>query len=454
MVETHIIKANAVATTNMNGANCLGTLMKKNPRCKTKIISSVPCRENKVKIFISRLKDVLILGGVMLSKFSRDRKQVLTWGMNVKEEILKSRYTIAKVANRELLFLYYKVGKTISEKVNADKWGSKTIQQLSVDLQRELNGLRGFSFSNLKNMRLFYEEWQACFSTDFSKITIGSTQSSQFENDKNAIGQLLTGQLQDSDNQQNKISQTVSGQFINSFVNIGFTSHIEIISKTASIDSRLFYIAKSAQEFWSVRTLKQHLKNKLFEKQGMLPNNFEQTIVSSKERKKALNNFRDHYLLDFIRISDEDEEDEKLLENEIVKNIKKFIISLGNDFAFIGNQFRIIVAEKEYFIDLLFFNRKLQSLVAFELKTGEFKPEYLGKMNFYLSTLDEYVKQEHENSSIGIILCKEKENKIVEFSFRDFNKAMGVATYKTSRRLPEKYKNILPDAEALKKLMY
>ena len=358
--------------------------------------------------------------------------------INLKEEILKSRYTIAKVANRELLFLYYKVGKTISEKVNADKWGSKTIQKLSVDLQRELNGLRGFSFSNLKNMRLFYEEWQASFSTDFSKIT---------------ISQLLTGQLQDSDNQQNKIGQTLSGQFINSFVNIGFTSHIEIISKTASIDSRLFYIAKSAQEFWSVRTLKQHLKNKLFEKQGMLPNNFEQTIVSSKERKKALNNFRDHYLLDFIRISDEDEEDEKLLENEIVKNIKKFIISLGNDFAFIGNQFRIIVAEKEYFIDLLFFNRKLQSLVAFELKTGEFKPEYLGKMNFYLSTLDEYVKQEHENSSIGIILCKEKENKIVEFSFRDFNKAMGVATYKTSRRLPEKYKNILPDAEALKKLM-
>jgi predicted nuclease of restriction endonuclease-like (RecB) superfamily len=171
-----------------------------------------------------------------------------------------------------------------------------------------------------------------------------------------------------------------------------------------------------------VSTLKQHLRNKLFEKQATLPNNFEQAIISTKLREKALKNFSDHYLLDYIRISDED--DEKLLENEIVKNIKKFIISLGNDFAFIGNQLRIIVAEREYFIDLLFFNRKIQSLVAFELKTGEFKPEYLGKMNFYLSALDEYIKQEHENPSIGIILCKEKENKIVEFAFRDFNKAM------------------------------
>ncbi len=366
---------------------------------------------------------------------------------NLKEEILKSRYSIAKVANRELLLLYYKVGNIISEKVASEKWGSKTIQKLSVDLQNELNGLRGFSYPNLKRMRQFHEEWQPYFNVDFTSTEIGSTLSSQSENDKNAISQSVSDQL------QNTIRPTLSSQFINSFISIGFASHIEIITKTKNIDARVFYITKSANEFWSVRTLKQHLINKLFEKQGALPNNFEQTIINPKDRKKALRNFSDHYLLDFIRISDEDDEDEKLLENEIVKNIKKFIVSLGNDFAFIGNQFRIIVAEKEYFIDLLFFNRKLQSLVAFELKTGEFKPEYLGKMNFYLSALDEYIKNEHENSSIGIILCKEKNNKIVEFSFRDFNKAMGVATYNTSRKLPKKYKNILPDAETLKKLM-
>ncbi len=127
-------------------------------------------------------------------------------------------------------------------------------------------------------------------------------------------------------------------------------------------------------------------------------------------------------------------------------------MSLGSDFAFIGNQYRLIVEHAEYFLDLLFFNRRLQCLVAFELKTSKFKPEYMGKMNFYLSALDEYIKQQHEQQSIGIILCKEKKNKVVEFSFRDFNKAMGVATYKTSTVLPA-YKGILPDLETLKKLM-
>jgi predicted nuclease of restriction endonuclease-like (RecB) superfamily len=369
---------------------------------------------------------------------------------NLKEEILKSRYTIAKVANRELLFLYYKVGNVISEKVKNENWGNKTIKKLSTDLQNELNGLRGFSATNLKRMRQFYESW-----SPFTILT----------KSKNEISPSVTDQLQDTKKQQNiispsmsdqlgfRISQTVSSQLERYFANVSFSAHYEIISKTRNIEERVFYITITAQEFWSVRTLKQHLKNKLFEKQATLPNNFKQTIVSNKQKEKALKNFSDHYLLDFIRISDDDEDDEKLLENEIVKNIKKFIISLGSDFAFIGNQFRIIVSEKEYFIDLLFFNRKIQSLVAFDLKTGEFKPEHLGKMNFYLSALDEYVKQEHENTSIGIILCREKENKIVEFAFRDFNKAMGVATYSTSRKLPEKYKNILPDAETLKKIM-
>ena len=369
---------------------------------------------------------------------------------NLKEEILKSRYAIAKVANSELLFLYYKVGNIISDKVKTEKWGNKTIQKISGDLQTELKGLRGFSATNLKRMRQFYEIWSPFIivakpSIEISPSVTGQLQDAEIQQD--IISPLVTDKL------DFKIGQIVPDQLKEHFINISFTAHYEIIAKTKNIEERLFYIEKSAQEFWSVRTLNQHLKNKLFEKQATLPNNFEQTIVNIKQRERALKNFSDHYLLDFIRISDEDEDDERLLENEIVRNIKKFIISIGNDFAFIGNQFRIIVAEKEYFIDLLFFNRKTQSLVAFELKTGKFKPEYIGKMNFYLSALDEYVKQEHENPSIGIILCKEKENKIVEFAFRDFNKAMGVATYNTSRKLPEKYKNILPDAETLKKLM-
>jgi hypothetical protein len=144
---------------------------------------------------------------------------------------------------------------------------------------------------------------------------------------------------------------------------------------------------------------------------------------------------------------------ERVLERELVLNIKKFLMSLGSDFSFMGNQYRILVEEDEYFIDLLFFHRGLQALIAFELKRGKFKPEYIGKMNFYLSVLDDLVRKPHENPSIGIILCKEKDQKKVEYSFRDFSKPLGVATYKTSDTLPPQLKNALPDAETLKKLM-
>lgn len=149
----------------------------------------------------------------------------------------------------------------------------------------------------------------------------------------------------------------------------------------------------------------------------------------------------------------DDEIDERVLEREIVLNIKKFLMALGSDFSFMGNQYRIMVKEDEYFIDLLFFHRGLQALIAFDLKRGKFKPEYIGKMNFYLSALDDLLKKPHENPSIGIILCKEKDQKKVEYSFRDFSKPMGVATYRTSSTLPPELRDALPDAETLKKLM-
>ena len=187
---------------------------------------------------------------------------------------------------------------------------------------------------------------------------------------------------------------------------------------------------------------------------GALDHNFDHTLPEKWFKEKALLAFRDEMILDFVNIQDTDEEpDERVLEYEIVQNIKKFIMALGADFCFIGNQYRLIVSEEEYFIDLLFFNRALQSLVAIELKKGKFKAEYVGKMNLYLSALDEYVKQPNEKPSIGIILCREKNQKIVEFAFRDTSKPMGVITYKTYKDLPEKYKKTLPKMDDLKKLL-
>jgi len=361
----------------------------------------------------------------------------------LKSAILASRYRAATLANKEMLSLYFSVGKLISEKVKQEKWGAKVLEQLSDDLQKELPGLRGFSTSNVKRMRVFYEGWERYFTISFS---IDSTSSNRFS-------PTTLNQLPILYNKENIISPTLSDQLGHCFFLLSFNHHYEIIIKSKNLEERLFYITKTANEFWSLVTLKNHLTSKLYLKQGTFPNNFSRTISKDDLRSKALQSFKDEYLLDFINIEAPDEEDERLIENEIVRNIKKFLLSLGNDFAFIGNQHRFIIDEIEYFVDLLFFNRRLQCLVAFDLKKGKFKPEYLGKMNFYLSALDDTVKLSHEQPSIGIILCKEKNNKVVEFSFRDFNKAMGIATYKTANELPKKYKGLLPDEETLKKLM-
>ncbi len=361
----------------------------------------------------------------------------------LKSAILASRYRAATLANKELLLLHFSVGKLISIKINEEKWGAKVLEQLAIDLQKELSGLRGFSSANLKKMRVFYEVWEPLFS----------------------IGSLVTNQLKPSKKKPVKaasiytnntffiIGSSVTNQFAEAFFSIGFTHHYTILSKSKSFEERSFYIIGTAKEFWSVAVLENKIRSKYYKKQGRLLNNFSSSIPDNEMREKALQTFKDEYLLDFINIQDADLDDERLLENEVIKNIRKFILSIGTDFAFMGNQYRLVVEEKEFYVDLLFFNRKLQSLVAFELKKGAFKPEYLGKMNFYLSALDEMVKQSHENPSIGIILCKSKTDKVVEFSFRDFNKAMGVATYKTSKELPKKYKGILPDASELKKLL-
>lgn len=368
---------------------------------------------------------------------------------HIKQQIVNARFVIAKIANKELLHLYFQIGNIISVKIKEEKWGSKTLDKLSTDLQSELKGLRGFSATNLKRMRLFYEEWSPYFNSISPESSISQLPTNQLENNENSISPLPTDELQKL---TNSISPLLADEFTKLFVNVSFTAHYEILTKVKSIEERIFYITQSAQNIWTVESLKHHLKNNLFKEQSNLPNNFS-TTIQNQNKSKVLSSFRDQYLLDFISISDEEADNERVLETRIVENIKKFLMSLGSDFAFMGNQYRLIVEEDEFFIDLLFYNRKLQALVAFELKTGKFKPEYMGKMNFYLTALDENVKQPHENPSIGIILCKEKNNKIVEFSFRDYNKAMGVATYETSHKLPEEYKNILPDAKTLKKLM-
>lgn len=379
----------------------------------------------------------------------------------IKTAILQSRYEAAALANKELLKLYFGIGQYVSFHSRNKNWGKGAIDSISSLLQQELHGLRGFSATNIKNMRLFYEGWEfmQSFLIDekeplfqYSEEELNRQLPSAELN--SIIRQLATDELNDAFLIRQLPTDELQNEFLGLFLKNGFTHHIAIINNTENIEERIFYIQKIATEFWNNTTLKHHLKSNLYQRQGKLANNFQTTLSENSFRQKALMAFKDEMLLDFINIEDADEEpNERVLENAIVQNIKKFIMALGSEFSFIGNQHRLIIEDEEYFIDLLFFNRKIQSLVAIELKKGKFKAEYVGKMNLYLSALDEMVKQPHENPSIGIILCKEKNNKIVEFAFRDTSKPMGVVTYKTYNDLPEAYKNILPDTEALKGLL-
>ena len=365
----------------------------------------------------------------------------------IKTAILRSRYEAAAIANKELLKLYFGIGQYVSFHSRNKNWGKGAIDSISSLLQQEFHGLRGFSATNIKNMRLFYEGWE------FMQSFLIDEKEPLFQFSEEELNrQLVTDELNSIIRQL--ATDELQNEFLGLFLKNGFTHHIAIINNTENIEERIFYIQKTATEFWNNTTLKHHLKSNLYQRQGKLAHNFQTTLSENSFRQKALMAFKDEMLLDFINIEDADEEpDERILENAIVQNIKKFIMALGSEFSFIGNQHRLIIEDEEYFIDLLFFNRKIQSLVAIELKKGKFKAEYVGKMNLYLSALDEMVKQPHENPSIGIILCKEKNNKIVEFAFRDTSKPMGVVTYKTYNDLPEAYKNILPDTEALKGLL-
>ena len=385
-------------------------------------------------------------------------KSYLQFVQDLRQNIIQSRYIAARLANREQLLLYVRVGKMLSEKIAAEKWGAKVLDQISTDLQKELPGLRGFSTRNLHKMRQLHDT--------YNKSVIWPSLTAQLE--KNLIRSSTTPQLEratddaifdrpaeklivpSSTAQLEKASTAPYQQLIDAFFGISFTHHVLLLNKCGSEQERYFYMQQAASQFWSVSLLEHHISANLYHNQGKISNNFNDTL-SNPLKASALQVFQDEYLLGFINSGDGI--DERAMESQIVANIKQVVLQLGKGFSFIGNQYRLQVGDQEFFIDLLFFNRHLQCLVAFELKRGHFIPEYAGKLNFYLNVLDDKVKLPHEHPSIGIVLCKEKNNTVVEYSVKTIDKAMGVATYKTTKQAPEEIKNILPSPDELAALL-
>ena len=245
---------------------------------------------------------------------------------------------------------------------------------------------------------------------------------------------------------------------VEDFFRVPFTHHVRMVEKAKNLQQRYYYIHRTAEEHLSVEALEKLIKQQAYENREKLPNNFVKTISNSSEARKAVMMFKDSYFLNFINVEeiglrDKQDVDERVVEQKIVHNIKNFIMTFGRDFSFIGNQYHLEVYGVEFFPDLLFFNRELNALVVIELKTDEFKPSYLGQLTTYLRILDDHVKKPHENPSIGIVLCKSANKEFVEYVIQDYQKPMGVATYKTADDMPENLRKALPDIDALKSIL-
>lgn len=323
---------------------------------------------------------------------STDFKTVL---QDIKQKIYSAKNKAILSANRVMIELYFEIGKTIVQKQEKLGWGKSVVEEMSKELKKEFGEKSGYSTQNLWYMRQFYLSYK------------------DYPNLQQLVGEIPWG------------------------------ANILIFSKCKEIKEREYYIKNCIEYSWNRNTLLHHIKTGLYQRDNLKDssNNFEVTL-NTELSELAQDIVKSEYNLEFLEIS-------KIAKEKEIENIKDFLLELGYGFSFIGNQYKLTLEGNDYFIDLLFFHRKLNALVAIELKVGKFKPEYAGKMNFYLNLLNKTVKMPHENPSIGIILCTDKNSIEVEYSLLNTNQPMGVSTYTVEKILPKELQNSLPSKEEL-----
>jgi len=320
----------------------------------------------------------------------------------IKERIRSAQYEALKAVNKELVGLYWDIGRMIVERQDAEGWGKAVVEQLAADLRTEFPGVGGFSASNLWRMKAFFEAYTGL----------------------------------------EKLAPLVR--------EIGCSHSLAILERCKDPLEREFYLRMTRKFGWSKNVLIHQIDNQSYEKSLLGQTNFDQALTPEL-RAQAKLAVKDEYTFDFLELGEEHSERE--LERALIARIEDFLRAMGGMFAFMGSQYRLEVEGKEFFIDLLLFHRRLRCLVAIELKVGEFLPEFVGKMQFYLTALDRQVRQEDENPSIGIILCKEKSRTIVEYALHDARKPIGVATYEITKTLPKALKGQLPSPKDIAHLL-
>jgi predicted nuclease of restriction endonuclease-like (RecB) superfamily len=321
---------------------------------------------------------------------------------DIKQRIRTAQYEALKSVNKELILLYWDIGNKILDNQKKHGWGKAIVETLAKDLQMEFPGVAGYSADNLWRMRKFYLNYA----------------------NKPKLAPLVQ--------------------------EIAWAHNIIIMEKCKNDLSREFYLRMVKKFGWTKNVLIHQIENKSYEKTIVNQTNFSKTLPEKIEKQMKLS-VKDEYTFDFLDLSDK--HSEKELERAMLAKINQFLIEMGGVFAFMGNQFRLEIEGEEYFIDLLLYHRRLKCLVAIELKIGKFLPEYVGKMQFYLSALDAKVKEDSEAPSIGIILCKEKNRTIVEYALKDSKKPIAVASYRITSTLPRELRKELPSPTQIQQLL-
>jgi len=328
-----------------------------------------------------------------------NNKEYLSVFEEIKIKICSARRNAILAVNNEMVMLYWNIGSIINSK---SKWGNKFIDNLARDIKLEFPSAKGYSVRNLKYMAKFAKT-----------------------------------------NPDLEIVQTISAQ-------LSWSHNTALLDKVKDDKKRLWYAQKTIENRWTLDTMEHHIESKMYERQVIVKktSNY-QSRLPQTQGDLAAQTLKDPYVFDFIAYRDGMVERE--IENELCNNITKFLLELGSGFAFVGNQYHIEIENQDFYIDLLFYHLKLRCYVVIELKTGGFKPEYAGKLNFYLSAVDDLLKTTQDNPSIGILLCKNKNGMIAEYALKDIEKPIGVSEYRLFEKLPQKYKKLLPSAADIEK---
>jgi len=355
-----------------------------------------------------------------------------SWLTYIKMRIKQTQIKAAIKVNTELLHLYWDLGHDIVVRQMEAAWGDKILEQLSKDLKKEFPDLKGFSERNLLYMKQFYSFY---------------TQDEIFQQVAEKITQQLAAQLQPADNKEIIIRQQVAEEFDNHPIfQIPWFHHVQLFTKCKTTKEALFYVQKTIQNGWSRSMLTHHLELSLYEREGKAVNNFAATLPAPQS-DLAMQTLKDPYIFDLIALTEKHNERE--LEDALTENITKFLVELGTGFAYVGRQVPLNIDGTDYSVDLLFYHLKLRCFVVIELKTGKFLPEAAGKTSFYLSAIDDLMRHSTDNATIGIIICKDKNNLVAEYALRGINQPIGVSEYQLSKLLPENFKSALPSIEEI-----